>query len=240
MSAAVNTGGEPKLAVHLPRHTPRAVVLVLHGGREQSFAPVRPWSLAPLRMRPFVGSLRRAGGAEGLVVASLRFAQRGWNGDANSPVPDARWALAQLRDQFGAVPFGLVGHSMGGRTALAAADEPQVRSVVALAPWIERIDRIKPLTDRDLLVLHGDRDRLTSPAASKTFVEAAAGLARLASYVEVSGDSHAMLKRAGVWHELSTGFTVATLLGLELGETERPDVANTIQAARAGERNLAI
>ncbi|SDJ19871.1 Alpha/beta hydrolase family protein [Frankineae bacterium MT45] len=240
MSAAERGDALPKLAVHQADTDVQAVVLVLHGGREESYAPVRPWALAPLRMRPFVSSLRRSGAGHGLVVASLRFGQRGWNGEASSPVPDARWALQQLREEFGDVPFGLVGHSMGGRTALAAADEAQVQSVVALAPWIERSDRIKPLTDRDLLVLHGDHDRLTSAAASKIFVEKAATLATTASYVEVRGDNHPMLRRAAVWHQATTAFTLATLLGLDSTETGRPEVANTIRAARAGERILAI
>ena len=75
--------------------------------------------------------------ADGLAVVSLRHCMRGWNGDLRSPVADARWALDQFRERFGDVDVALVGHSMGGRTALAVADDPSVRSVVALAPWIE-------------------------------------------------------------------------------------------------------
>ncbi|MGR4852480.1 alpha/beta fold hydrolase [Streptomyces sp. LARHCF252] len=56
---------------------------------------------------------------------------RGGSGHAR----DARRALGELARRAGDVPVVLVGHSMGGRAALRAADAPQVRAVPALAPW---------------------------------------------------------------------------------------------------------
>ena len=38
------------------------------------------------------------------------------------------------------MPVYLLGHSMGGLTALCVADDPQVEAVVALAPWLNARD----------------------------------------------------------------------------------------------------
>ena len=105
--------------------------------------PVRASQLAVLRMAPFVTSLRRAGAEHGLAVARLRYLVRGWNGAAQSPVPDVRWALDRLAEQFPGIPVALVGHSMGGRAAVYAAGHDSVRAVVGLAPWIEPGDPVR-------------------------------------------------------------------------------------------------
>jgi dienelactone hydrolase len=63
-----------------------------------------------------------------------------------SRVPDVRLLLGHFAD---AVPVGMVGHSFGGWTALAAPDvEPRVAAVVALAPGgsSQRKPGILPLT----------------------------------------------------------------------------------------------
>ena len=63
-----------------------------------------------------------------------------------SRVPDVRLLLSAFPD---AAPVGIVGHSFGGWTALAAPDEePRIRAVVALAPGgaSERKPGILPLT----------------------------------------------------------------------------------------------
>jgi dienelactone hydrolase len=76
------------------------------------------------------------GGHGRFAVIRLRYAVHGWNGELQSPLADANWALDQLTEQFGSLPIGLVGHSLGGRTALRLAGHPEVQSVVALAPWL--------------------------------------------------------------------------------------------------------
>src|SRR3954451_24592605 len=144
----------PRLRVREPRTTPRAVVLVLHGGQARSVRPTRAWSVAAARMVPFARAIARAGDDAGLLVARLRYGVRGWNGSAQSPVPDARWALDRLAARHPGLPVALVGHSMGGRVALTVAGLPEVRAVVALAPWVERGDPPDPLAGRLLLVAH--------------------------------------------------------------------------------------
>ena len=76
--------------------------------------------------------------AAGHALWLLRYARRGWNGGTTrGPVPDARWALDQVRAAYGDVPVVLVGHSMGARVASRVADDPNVRGVVGLAPWFD-------------------------------------------------------------------------------------------------------
>lgn len=119
-----------------PSDSPQAAVLLLHGGAPQSDLPVGRWSASWRVMRwlqqGFEGAIRRRGLATSVWLLRYRF--RGWND--GSSVVDSRWALESLRDELGEIPVSLVGHSMGGRTAIGAADHPSVTGVVALAPWI--------------------------------------------------------------------------------------------------------
>ncbi|HEY7047380.1 MAG TPA: alpha/beta fold hydrolase [Jatrophihabitantaceae bacterium] len=224
----------PTLRVHEPRTPPRAVVLVLHGGKARSEVPTAPWNGAVLRMIPFARTVARY---DGVVVARLRYRVRGWNGAARSPVADTRDALDELRRRYPDRPVALIGHSMGGRTALYVADEPGVRAVVALAPWIEQYDRVEPLTGRRLLIAHGDRDRITDPAASAAFARRAAEVADV-SYVQVRSSEHTMLRRAPLWHELAAAFAVAAVIdGRPVGTDH---VTNVVHRALAGEASLVV
>lgn len=229
MSAAT-----PFLHVDAPSGDATAVALVLHGGRSKGRGPVRANQLAVLRMLPFVRSLRRAGSDAGLAVARMRYLVRGWNGSEASPVPDVEWALDRLTERFPDVPIALVGHSMGGRAAMYTAGHDAVRAVVGLAPWLEAGDPTSPLLGRRLLVAHGTIDRMTDPRASAEFTREASAVAASATYVAVDGDRHPMLRRAGLWHDLATGFVLGTLCGLSPAETVGGDNANVIEQALAG------
>jgi dienelactone hydrolase len=235
------TPDEPALSVVTPAHTPAtALALVLHGGRSRSHARTRAGQLAVARMRPFATSLRSAGASHGLAVARLRYLVRGWNDEERSPVHDVAWALGQLANRFPDIPFGLVGHSMGGRAAVYSAGHASVRTVVGLAPWIEPGDPVAPLAGRDLLVAHGDHDRMTSAPQSAHFTDAARAVAERASYVAVRGDRHAMLRRAPIWHALATGYVLATLCDVSPEETAQPDVANVLMKVLAGEQSVVV
>ena len=193
-----------------------AVVLLLHGGMENHFSRVQAFDPSVLRLIPFGRSVVRAGGGR-IALASLRYAVRGWNGDRESPLPDARWALDLIGERFGTVPVGLVGHSMGGRVALRVADHGRVRSVAALAPWLPRGEPIPALEDRTVLLAHGTADRTTDAQAT-----AQLGVKLREEGVEVEqhefiGGRHSMLFPAGAWHDMVAEFMVRTLLTPELG-----------------------
>ena len=231
---------EPYLHVDIPSGEATAVALVLHGGRVRGVDPVPPWSSAALRMLPFATALKRAGAGDGLVVARIRYRQRGWNGSAQAPVHDTRQVLDQLVRRFPDRPIGLVGHSMGGRTAIYAANHDGVRSVVGLAPWIEQGDPVERLRDRQVLFVHGDADHTTSPRASAAVAATLQGVARTATFVSIHGGTHAMLRRPVVWHELASEFTVGALLGKKSKGTTDAEVSNVVMEALGGTPSLAL
>lgn len=190
---------------------PRAAVLVLHGGQESSVSPSRPWQLAALRMDPIVRAVSAALPDEHTLVARVRYRLRGWNGGRADPAADTRRALRELTGLAGPVPVVLLGHSMGARAALHAADHPQVRAVVGLAPWWPAGEPVRPAADRTLVALHGDRDRVTSLAETAACVRRAGSTATRAGLAVVGGGDHAMLRRPRFWHR-TTAAVVAHLL----------------------------
>jgi len=188
-----------------------AVVLLLHGGEPHHFAPVRPFDISVLRMFPFGRSVVRAGGGR-IRVATLRYAVRGWNGDQESPLPDARWALDRIAERFGNLPVGLVGHSMGGRVALRVADYAGVRSVAAMAPWLPPGEPIPAMDDRTVLLAHGTADHRTDPAETFELAEKLAAQGVDVELVKFPRAGHSMLFPAKPWHDLVAEFMVRTLL----------------------------
>jgi predicted esterase len=188
----------------------RAVALLLHGGTEASYEPADPVHLSPRRMRPFARGIHRQGAAHGVAVWSLGYRYRGWNGPDMSPVPDARWALDEVRRRHGDVPVALVGHSMGGRVAAHVLDDPSVTAMVGLAPWLPH-DPVTTATGRSVLLVHGLLDRTTSPRATRAWADGARPLARSLTYVEVRGTGHYLLRRLRLWHDLGTGFALESL-----------------------------
>jgi dienelactone hydrolase len=163
-------------------------------------------------MRPFASALRRALPRRTAEVVPVRYRYRGWNGSAADPLQDTLLALDALAARDGDRPVVLLGHSMGGRAALRAAAHPTVRGVVALAPWCPEDEPVAQLAQRDLVILHGDQDRVTSPAASWRLLGRAREAGARGSAVCLTGGEHTMLRYAGVWRRLAVG-AVTGLLG---------------------------
>jgi pimeloyl-ACP methyl ester carboxylesterase len=199
---------------------PEGVVIALHGGASRrGKMAVSPAQLSVLRMIPIAARIARAGRGR-LAVLRLLNSTRGWDA-SHTPVDDVSWALGELRERFcrggGELPFCLVGHSLGGRAALLAAGQADVRSAVALAPWVYTSDGDAGLPPgRRLLFVHGDQDRIASPERS---AHVAQQLRRSADvgYVRVTGGKHAMLKHGSVFDRAAADFVTATLLGDEPG-----------------------
>lgn len=189
----------------------RAVAVVLPGGRADSFDPTHPRHLSGVRMIPFARMLHRRGADAGLAVWSVRYRVRGWNGEEMSPVADVRWVLTEAQKRHGEIPVVLMGHSMGGRTALRVADDANVVGVVALAPWLPKSEPVDQLRGRRLLIAHGTLDRVTSPRASQRFAARAEGVAAQVTFVAVRGETHAMMLRPALWHRLATDHALADL-----------------------------
>jgi alpha-beta hydrolase superfamily lysophospholipase len=197
--------------VELPaRGQTRAVVLVLHGGQEHSHAPTSPWHSSPLRMVPFARALHRAGRDHGVAVWRARYQVRGWNGEERSPVPDARAALEQVRARYADAPVVLVGHSMGGRTAVHVLADPSVVALVGLAPWLPG-DPVEGAGGKSVLIAHGADDRTTSPEQTLAWSERARAAGASVTYARLLGCGHYLLRRVGLWTDLTTGFALGAL-----------------------------
>jgi predicted esterase len=188
-----------------------SVVIVLQGGKVKSFEPTDRSQLTAVRMRPFASTIHRGGRAHGVAVWTVRYRYRGWNGDDRSPVVDVTWALDEVRRRHGEVDVVLVGHSMGGRTALFVGGHPLLAGICALAPWCEQADPVDQLAGKTVLIAHGSIDTVTSPRASRRFAKRASQAGAAVGYIVVRGDIHAMVFRWRTWHRLAAGFALGTL-----------------------------
>lgn len=180
---------------------PRAAVLMLHGGREQSAAVVDGRSASWRRSALMQRAIARPAQDAGVSVWLLRYRHRGWNG--GMPVSDARWALDRVREELGEVPVVLLGHSMGARTAAHAADDASVRGVVALAPWFPPGEPVDALAGRHLLAAHGRGDRITSYGATAAFVQRAGRVAASAELRDMGPMGHYLIRGAAAWNEVA-------------------------------------
>ena len=184
------------------------MVLVLHGGAARSEAvAVSPTQLSVLRMVPIA---RRIARSHELAVFRLLNSRRGW-GSGNTPLADVRWALAQVREQYGDLPVVLVGHSLGGRAALLASTEPDVVGVVALNAYLLPGDESIDPAGRRIHFVHGTEDRIASLARARA---TAAQLARRTD-VElrvVEGGKHAMLRHGHTFDRAAADFAHRLLL----------------------------
>lgn len=199
---------------------------MLHGGAGRAGRAgragntmVSPTQLSVIRMVPIARRIARAGRGR-LAIFRLLNSMRGWD-TAHTPVLDVQWALAQVRERFGdGLSTALVGHSLGGRAALMAGGAADVRSVVALNPWVHRTDDAD-LTGRRVLIVHGAADRIADPTKSAQ-VARVLGRRTQVGYITVPGARHAMLRDGSVFEKAAARFAVATLLG----ESADPESAN--------------
>ena len=207
-----------------------SAILVLHGGRERDHSATRPWQPAYLRMLDLYAGLRA--GSRNCAVYLLRHGVRGWNAEDSepSPVNDARWALARITAAHPEARIALLGHSMGGRTAMAVASTPRVVGVCALAPWLPAGEPLpKPDPSRRFVIAHGTADRTTSPVESLDFARRLRDRGDQVAYVEQPGGRHALVDEFWDWHR----FAVRTSLGL-VGDRPPPDVLRRGDATHDG------
>jgi pimeloyl-ACP methyl ester carboxylesterase len=118
------------------------------------------------------------------------------------------WCIEDCRDAIGvaagagAERVALLGFSMGGAVAIAAAGDPLVTTVVGLAPWIpDRLD-VSPLDGRRLAIVHGSLDRWlpgipgVSPKSSLRGFDRIRGRGIDATHTIVSGGLHGLAVRS--------------------------------------------
>lgn len=209
-------------APHLTRldvPDPRAVVLLLHGGRPSSERLVDGRSASWRRMGALQRTIARDARECGASSWLVRYRARGWNG-GHGPVGDARAALEEVRRVAGAVPVVLLGHSMGARVAVHVADDPSVAGVLALAPWWTAEDPVATLAGRRLVAAHGRRDRITSFRATGAYVARARATGVDAELIDMGARGHYLLSGAARWHRMVRE-SLAAILD-DLAATGRP------------------
>jgi len=226
----------PGVDVHEPKGTTRAVVVVLHGGKADSYEPSEPSHLSSRRMDPFVHALHKQGRKHGVAVWKVRYRVRGWNGSDRSPARDAQWVLDEVRRRCGDLPVVLVGHSMGGRAAVRVLGDPAVVGAVLLCPWLPQ-EPVEGARGKRVLVAHGIIDRWTSPRETRAWADAARPLAAGLTYVRVRATGHFMLRRSRLWTDLAVG---AALSWLGADPSVGRVATNVLHEAAAGTPTLTV
>jgi predicted esterase len=189
---------------------PRAMILVLHGGKPRSRQVIDGCSASWRRALWLQRDIAQRAHQSGVGVWLLRYGERGWNGGADRAA-DARWALDGLRAAHGDVPVVLLGHSMGARVAVHVADDPSVRGVVGLAPWWSAEDPVVTLAGRTLRAAHGRRDRITSFRETTRYVERAQAVADSAELRDMGTLGHYMLTASSHWHDVAVASSLEIL-----------------------------
>ncbi len=185
-------------------------VVCLNGGQSREVAGT--WSAT---LEWLVGHL--APEFPTLGFAEVRYRIKSWR-RLDSCIEDARAAILATA----ASRTLLLGFSMGGAVAIAAADEPGVEGVLGLAPWIPDQLGLEALRGRKLDVLHGSLDRYlpgipgVSAVGSRRGFDRARALGVAGSYTLIRGGLHGLalrvpggttfpLPRASVWLRLIAG-----------------------------------
>ena len=133
----------------------------------------------------------------GLAFAEVRYRVKSWR-QLDSCIADARGAIGEARSDR----VLLLGFSMGGAVAIAAADSPGVEGVIGLAPWIPDELGLEPLAGKELTVFHGALDRWfpgipgVSPGSSRRGFERALAAGVEGRYVLIPGAVHGIALRS--------------------------------------------
>jgi pimeloyl-ACP methyl ester carboxylesterase len=131
-----------------------------------------------------------------VAFVEVRYRTKSWNEFA-SCTADANAALEHANR-----PSILVGFSMGGAVAVAAAGHPATRAVLGLAPWIPSELDVETLVGMRFDVVHGAWDRWlpgipgVSPTQSRAGFERARAAGANGTYTLVPRGLHGVAVRA--------------------------------------------
>ncbi|MFJ1806547.1 MULTISPECIES: alpha/beta hydrolase [unclassified Streptomyces] len=197
------------------------VVLLLPGGEEvSSRRPSTVWTAG--FVRGLGRGLARAGREEGLVIHTVHYRYRGWNGSEAHLAADASWAADEVVRRYGDVPVCLAGVDMGARAALRAAGHEAVNSVLAIAPWLPEEDMaaapepVKQLAGRRVLIAHGTKDERCDPELSFRLAARAKKANRDVCRFEVHADGHGLHQYRSEVLALAEDFVMGALFGRPL------------------------
>lgn len=199
--------------------TTRGVVLFLHGGGEGEVdMAVATKYAAYVRMVSLHRWVRGALARHGLSSWVLRNRYVDWG--ARSPglvddeppsVTDAREAIARVRAVHPGRPIVLLGHSMGGRSGLRAADEHDVVGLVGVEPWLPAEESTAPLAGRHVALAASPHDPEVPLATVRAFAlraeaeAASVHVQRIGWNLGPLNDAvgHGMTTALGSWHRFA-------------------------------------
>jgi pimeloyl-ACP methyl ester carboxylesterase len=134
-------------------------------------------------------------------ILEVRYRIKSWQ-----VLPDCIVDCREAIDASGVGEVALVGFSMGGAVAIAAASHPTVTTVIGLAPWIpDRLD-VSGLRGRRVAIAHGSFDGLlpglpgVSPRNSLRGFRRIHGLGVDATRTVVRGGVHGLAVRSPGGH----------------------------------------
>ena len=90
-------------------------------------------------------------------------------------------------------------------------DDPSVVGVVGLAPWWSAQDPVHTLAGRSLVAAHGRRDRITSYAETRRYVERARDVAADATLHDMGALGHYMLTGVDRWNDVAVDASLRLL-----------------------------
>lgn len=131
-----------------------------------------------------------------LGFVEVRYRVKSWR-QLDLCIEDAR---AAIREAGGSRTL-LLGFSMGGAVAIAAADEPTVAGVLGLAPWIPDRLPVATLRGKRFDVIHGSLDAYlpgipgVSPRLSRRGFERSLAAGASGSYTLIRGGLHGIALR---------------------------------------------
>jgi pimeloyl-ACP methyl ester carboxylesterase len=185
------------------------LVLLAHGGQQDSFVEPHGRRPAILRMWPLARAAHEA--APHATVGLARYRYRGWNGESADPAADVRALLDALPSEV--TRAVLIGHSMGARAIVRCGSHCVVGSLLLLAPWLPGGEPTVDIGSRSLVFAHGNRDRVTDPAATAEYVRRMRETGNAAAFFTALDETHALLRRPGDWNELIGRVVRAAITG---------------------------
>jgi dienelactone hydrolase len=208
----------------------RNLILLAHGGMENSTGTPHRWRPPILRMWPFAAAARKA--APRAAIGLMRYRYQGWNGSAADPAADLRTVLDRIGARFERAV--LVGHSMGGRAVVAAGNHPLVDGVLGLAPWLPAGEPVVRLRG-PVAFAHGTADRITSPATTASYARRLRADGIPVALLTLDGEKHAMLHRAPDWNEIVRRFVAHAVSPGECPLITTADRSDPVPAKRPGD-----
>ncbi len=189
---------------------PDHVVLVLPGGDESNHH-TGVSGFGVIAAFPFVRDIRTVTRHTNTAIHVLHYRYAGWNEPEAPAVADAHWAFGQLRERYGDVPVTIVAMSLGARVALRVGLEPNAHSLALIAPWLPVDEDVTVLAGRDVLIVHGSKDKEADPISSYEHAVRARILgARVARFV-LRGAGHGQVPQARYSLALVRTFVAASI-----------------------------